>query len=154
MDETDIQLLKILQEDGRITLSDLSKKLSLSRPSVAERFTRLLEKGMIDKISARVSPHAVGRSILLFIQVSEVSVPYTEFENMTCEHPDIIECHRLTGTVNYLLKAAVNDMEHLNRLIDYLIQFGSIHTSIVLKSPVAEKIILPSDEEQEWPKPL
>lgn len=151
MDETDIQLLKILQEDGRITLSDLSKKLSLSRPSVAERFTRLMEKGVIDKISARVSPNAVGRNILLFIQVSEVSVPYDEFEHMTLEHPDIIECHRLTGTVNYLLKAAVNDMEHLNKLIDYLIQYGIIHTSIVLKSPVSEKIVLPSDEKQEWP---
>ncbi|MEK4027918.1 MULTISPECIES: Lrp/AsnC family transcriptional regulator [Bacillaceae] len=151
MDETDIQLLKILQEDGRITLSDLSKKLSLSRPSVAERFTRLMEKGVIDKISARVSPNAVGRNILLFIQVSEVRVPYDEFEQMTLEHPDIIECHRLTGTVNYLLKAAVNDMEHLNKLIDYLIRYGIIHTSIVLKSPVPEKIILPSDDEQEWP---
>ena len=151
MDEIDIQLLKILQEDGRITLSDLSKKLSLSRPSVAERFTRLMEKGIIDKISARVSPNAVGRNILLFIQVSEISVHYDEFEDMTCKHPDIIECHRLTGTVNYLLKAAVNDMEHLNKLIDYLIQFGIIHTSIVLKSPVPEKIILPSNEEQEWP---
>ncbi|MFK2826326.1 Lrp/AsnC family transcriptional regulator [Bacillus sp. B190/17] len=147
MDETDIQMIKILQEDGRITLSDLSKKLSLSRPSVAERFTRLMEKGIIDKISARVSPASVGRHILLFIQVSEISVPYNEFEQMTDEHPDIIECHRLTGTVNYLLKAAVKDMEHLNQLIDYLIEFGIIHTSIVLKSPVPEKIILPANEE-------
>ncbi|KAB7706574.1 winged helix-turn-helix transcriptional regulator [Bacillus aerolatus] len=151
MDHTDIQLLKILQEDGRITLSDLSKKLSLSRPSVAERFTRLMEKGIIDKVSAQVSPAAVGRHILLFIQVSEVSVPYDEFEKMAYEHPDIIECHRLTGTVNYLMKAAVNDMEHLNKLIDYLIQFGIIHTSIVLKSPVSEKIILPTDEKHKWP---
>ncbi|KKB35959.1 Lrp/AsnC family transcriptional regulator [Bacillus thermotolerans] len=151
MDEIDIQLLKILQEDGRITLSDLSKKLSLSRPSVAERFTRLMEKGIIDKISAKVSPPSVGRHILLFIQVSEVSVPYEKFEQMTAEHPDIIECHRVTGKVNYLMKAAVNDMEHLTRLVDYLIPYGIINTSIVLKSPVPEKIMLPTEEEQAWP---
>lgn len=151
MDVTDIQLLKILQEDGRITLSDLSKRLSLSRPSVAERFTRLTEKGTIDKIGARVLPNAVGRNLLLFIQVSEVKVLYDDFEEMTRNHPDIIECHRLTGTVNYLLKAAVNDVDHLNKLIDYLIHYGIIHTSIVLKSPVSEKIVLPSAIEQEWP---
>ena len=61
MDKTDIQLLKILQQDGRITLSDLSKELSLSRPSVSERLTRLIEQGIIDKFAAKVLPSSVGR---------------------------------------------------------------------------------------------
>lgn len=151
MDETDIQMLKILQEDGRITVSKLSERLSLSRPSVTERLHRLMEKGIINKISASVSPENIGRSILLYIQVSEVNVPYSMFEKMTAEHPDIFECHRLTGTVNYLLKAAVKDMDHLNRLIEYLIQYGIIHTSIVLKSPVSDKLVLSVDENIPWP---
>jgi len=144
MDKTDIQLLKILQEDGRITLSDLSKELNLSRPSVSERLTKMMEQGIIDKIAAKVSPPSVGRKVLLFINVSDINVPYHTFEEMVANHPDIIECHRLTGVVNYLLKAAVNDMEQLNRLIDHLIPYGVINTSVVLKSPVPEKIILPS----------
>lgn len=144
MDKTDIQLLKILQQDGRITLSDLSKELSLSRPSVSERLTRLIEQGIIDKFAAKVLPSSVGRKVLLFINVSEINVPYHKFEEMVSEHPDIIECHRLTGVVNYLLKAAVNDMDQLNNLIDHLIPYGVINTSVVLKSPVPEKVILPS----------
>ncbi|WP_017727887.1 Lrp/AsnC family transcriptional regulator [Halalkalibacterium ligniniphilum] len=147
MDKTDIRLLEILQGDGRITLSDLSKELSLSRPSVSERLTRLKERGIIDKITASVPPASVGRNVLLFIQVSEVSVPYDEFEKMIINHPDIFECHRVTGMVNYLLKAAVNDMDHLNRLIDHLIPYGIINTSIVLKSPVQNKNMLPTIHE-------
>ncbi|HZH60537.1 MAG TPA: winged helix-turn-helix transcriptional regulator [Metabacillus sp.] len=50
MDNTDIQLLLSLQQDGRKSISELSKELSLSRPSVSERFTRLLDKGIIEKI--------------------------------------------------------------------------------------------------------
>lgn len=144
MDNTDVRLLEILQKDGRITLSDLSKELSLSRPSVSERMTRLREQGVIEGIAARVSPAAVGRNVLLFIQVSEVKIPYHEFEAIMVEHPDIIECHRVTGMVNYFLKAAVNDMNHLRTLIDYLIPFGIINTSIVLKSPVENKSVLPT----------
>lgn len=149
MDNTDIQLLKILQEDGRITLSDLSKELSLSRPSVSERLSRLREQGIITRIGAKISPAAVGRDVLLFINVSALNVGYDEFEKMIFEHPDIIECHRLTGVVNYLLKAAVDDMDHLNRLIDGLIPYGSINTSIVLKSLVEDKVILPSVNDNE-----
>lgn len=144
MDNTDIRLLEILQEDGRITVSDLSKKLALSRPSVTERLLRLKEQGIIHKISAKVSLKSVGRRVLLFIQVSEVTVPYHEFEAMIKDHPDIIECHKVTGMVNYILKAAVNDMNHLGKLIDHLIPYAVINTSIVLESPVEEKTILPS----------
>jgi len=143
MDNTDIQMLKILQGDGRITLSDLSKKLALSRPSVSERLTRLFEKGIIDKISARVILSSIGRDILLFIQVSDISISYNEFEKMIIGHPDIIECHRVTGNVNYLLKAAVSDMDHLSNLIDELIPFGNISTSIVLKSLVEDGHLQP-----------
>ncbi|UCZ54469.1 Lrp/AsnC family transcriptional regulator [Bacillus shivajii] len=144
MDQTDIQLLEILQEDGRITISDLSKKLSLSRPSVTERLIRLKEQGIIHKISARVSPDSVGRKVMLFIQVSEITIPYHEFEEKVKNHPDILECHKVTGMVNYILKAAVNDMDHLGKLIDHFIPFANINTSIVLNSPVEERSILPS----------
>ncbi|WP_078597503.1 Lrp/AsnC family transcriptional regulator [Evansella clarkii] len=152
MDNTDIRLLEILQEDGRITLSDLSKELALSRPSVTERLTRLKEQGIINRIGARVSPESVGRKVLLFIQVSDVTVPYNEFEEMISRHPDIIECHRVTGMINYLLKAAVDDMDHLGKLIDHLIPYAAINTSIVLSSPVEEKVILPSPKTAENPE--
>jgi Lrp/AsnC family leucine-responsive transcriptional regulator len=143
MDHTDIQLLTILQRDGRKSFSDLSKELSLSRPSVTERYNRLVERGVIDKISAKINPSAIGRDVILFIQVSEINLSFEKFEQLVVEHPDIMECHCLTGQVNYLLKAAVTDMTHLSKLIEEFTGYGRINSSIVLRSPIKDKVVQP-----------
>ncbi|MDQ6597157.1 MULTISPECIES: Lrp/AsnC family transcriptional regulator [Bacillus] len=145
MDPLDIRLLELLQMDGRITLSELSKKLSLSRPSITERLKRLQEREIIEGFSARVCPKAVGRDVIVFIQVSEMKIlSYSDFENLLRDDPDIIECHRLTGSVSYLLKAAVTGMDHLSNLIDRLTPYGNVNTSIVLSSPVSFRCITPN----------
>lgn len=150
MDQLDIRLLEILQLDGRITISELSKSLSLSRPSISERLKRLQEKGIIEGFSARVATSAIGRDILVFIQLSDLRIKsYSEFEKWILENPNIIECHRLTGSVNYLLKAAVASMKHLSQLIDSLLPFGHANTSIVLSSPIPFKCIVPDITHQE-----
>lgn len=144
MDQIDVRLLELLQLDGRVAISELSKKLSLSRPSISERLSRLEEKGIIEGFSARVSPKAIGRNVLVFIQLSELRIhSYSDFEKSIQEDPDIIECHRLTGGVSYLLKAAVTGMEHLSQLIDRLLPYGNVNTSIVLSSPVSFRCITP-----------
>jgi Lrp/AsnC family leucine-responsive transcriptional regulator len=150
MDQLDIRLIELLQMDGRITLSELSKKLSLSRPSITERLKRLQDKGIIEGFSARISLKAIGRDVIVFIQVSEIKMfSYTEFEKWIMQDPDIVECHRLTGSVSYLLKAAVTGMDHLSKLIDRLTPYGNVNTSIVLSSPVAFRCITPNATEQE-----
>ncbi|MED3562805.1 Lrp/AsnC family transcriptional regulator [Bacillus xiapuensis] len=149
MDQLDIRLIELLQMDGRITLSELSKKLSLSRPSITERLKRLQEREVIEGFGARVSPKAIGRDVIVFIQVSEMKIlSYTDFENWIMNDPDIIECHRLTGAVSYLLKAAVPGMDHLSNLIDRLTPYGNVNTSIVLSSPVSFRCITPNSIEQ------
>lgn len=149
MDHIDIEILEVLQEDGRISVSDLSKKLNLSRPSVSERMTRLQEKGIIDHFSAVVSPEAVGRDTLLMIQVSELKDTIPRFEKMIAEDTRVLECHRVTGEVSYFIKAAVKGMDSLRELVDTLISYGNINTSIVLKSPVERRKILPEKREKE-----
>ncbi|MDQ0198306.1 Lrp/AsnC family transcriptional regulator [Neobacillus ginsengisoli] len=150
MDQLDIRLLEILQMDGRISISELSKKLSLSRPSITERLKRLQEKEIIEGFNARVSPKAIGLDVIVYIQVSEIKLfSYIEFEKWIMGDPDIVECHRLTGSVSYLLKAAVTGMDHLSKLIDRLTPYGNLNTSIVLSSPVSFRCITPPSIEKE-----
>ncbi|MGP7815656.1 Lrp/AsnC family transcriptional regulator [Niallia sp. 01092] len=143
MDKVDIQLLKILQEDGRITVSDLSKQLALSRPSVSERLLRLQEKGIILEFSARVSPAMLGRETLLFIQISELKEDAQTFEDYIKTEEDIIECHRVTGPISYTIKAAVSGIDGMRQLVDRLIPYGTINTSVILASPVPYRHLLP-----------
>ncbi|ARF15092.1 Lrp/AsnC family transcriptional regulator [Sporosarcina ureae] len=146
MNKTDITLLKLLQENSRVTISDLSKQLSLSRPSVSERLLRLQEKGIIEEFTARISLQALGLDTLLFIQVSELKKRPNEFEEQIKVENSILECHRVTGTTNYILKAATSSMAKMSELIDRLIPFGTLTTSIVLSSPIPYTIILPEEE--------
>ncbi|MEH6940274.1 Lrp/AsnC family transcriptional regulator [Bacillus sp. JJ722] len=147
MDQLDIKLLELLQMDSRITVSDLSKKLALSRPSISERLYRLREKGIIEEFSARVSLPAVGLDVLMFIQVSELKISPSEFEGFIKNDSDIIEGHRVTGTIGYILKAAVENMTSMRLLIDRLIPYGHVNTSIVLSSPVPYRRILPKNKQ-------
>lgn len=129
-----------------MTISELSKELSLSRPSMSERLLRLQEKGIIENFTTRVSLKKIGKDILLLIQVSGLKVPVAEFEEMVRQEHDIIECHRVTGEVSYFIKAAVSDVGSMRKLIDRLIPYGTINTSTVLNSPVPYRIILPDEE--------
>ena len=149
MDQIDVNLLKLLQADSRMTISELSKHLALSRPSVSERVHRLQEKGIVEEFSARVSPAAVGRETMLFVQISELKVTPHEFERFIKEEEDIIECHRVTGEISYFIKAAVRGMEGLGQFVDRLIPYGKINTSIVLGSPVPYRHIFPGNEKEE-----
>lgn len=145
MDHLDRTLLKLLQEDGRMTVSELSKKLALSRPSVSERLLRLQEKGAITGFAARVSPAALGRNIQVIIQISELKVSPNEFEKRIVLDGDVLECHRVTGTVSYILKAAVASMDELSGLVERLMPYGNVNTSVILSSPVLNPVVLPKD---------
>ncbi|GIN93812.1 AsnC family transcriptional regulator [Siminovitchia terrae] len=146
MDQVDRNLIRLLQLDGRMSISELSKRLALSRPSVSERLKRLQEKGIIEGFVAQVSPASVGRKLLVMIEFSEIKVPLSEFEQMIEGEPEVIECHRATGHVHYYIKAALKGMDELTRLIEKLIPYGNTKTSILLGTPVATRVILPSDE--------
>jgi Lrp/AsnC family leucine-responsive transcriptional regulator len=143
MDKLDIDLLKILQENARITISELSKKIALSRPSITERILRLQEKGIIEEFTARVSLNAINRGTILFIQLSSLKVSNNEFEQMIIENDDVLECHRVTGSTSYFIKAAVRDMSSMKALIDQLMPYGDINTSIVLESPLPYRHMMP-----------
>ena len=142
MDKIDKELLHLLQENSRYTISELSKKLSLSRPCVSERIIKMQEEGIILEFTTRVSLDKLGRGTVLYIEVSSLKVSNSEFEQIVLRDEDILECHRVTGNTSYFLKAAVKDMNGMKLLIDRLMPYGSLNTSIVLESPLSHRHIL------------
>lgn len=146
MDAVDVRILELLQADGRLSLADLSRQVHLSRPSVAERMRRLVETGVIEGFTARVSPKALGRALSAVVLMSEVRVACAEFERVVAADPDVLTCHRITGQASYMLVAAVSDVKALERLADRLVPLGRVNTSVVLSTPVADRLVLPPEE--------
>lgn len=127
------RLIAALQEDARLTYSELGTRVGLSAPAVAERMRRLEEAEVITGYHARVAPALLGLPITAFIRCNS---PGPQIGAIAREAPEVLECHRVTGDDAFILKVVVASIGHLEGLIDRLLPYGQPTTSIVLSSPV------------------
>jgi Lrp/AsnC family leucine-responsive transcriptional regulator len=113
-DKKDIQILDILQADGRSTASDIAKKVDLSIPAVGERIKKLTEKGLIKQFSAILDHKQIGLDLTAFVFIiSEHSDHYNEFVEKAKETKTILECHSITGGGSHILKVRVKNSQGL-----------------------------------------
>jgi DNA-binding Lrp family transcriptional regulator len=139
MDKVNHEILDILQVDGRISMTELGKRVNLSTPAVTERVRKLEEQGVIVGYKAQVNPDKIGKSVKAFILVeTHRCKPFREFCR---KNPLVIECHRLTGQYSYLVKIITDDYESLESFIDSTMDYGQPYTMINLSSPVPTKIL-------------
>lgn len=144
-DAVDRQILELLQTDGRIKLSELGRRVSLSPAAVAERVRRLEAAGVVEEYGARVAPGRLGYGIQAFIRVNPHG-GYTLKHPRTLElldRPEITEAHHVVGEDCWILKVAVTDTVHLEEILEQTSALGRTTTSIVLSSPVRRKPLLP-----------
>lgn len=142
MDATDVRILKILQQDGRISMKDLGKKVGLTSPAVSERVKRLEESGIITGYKAIVNPDKVNKSIKAFVSIAIKSEKYKRFLDYAPNNVYIIECHHVTGGDCMIIKVMVENMEELEKVIDDLKKFGNTQTNLILSTPIENKVII------------
>ncbi len=140
LDPLDRQLLAHLQEDARITSVELAQRLNLSAPGLQKRVRKLEARGVIQGYVTLLNRDAVGLELLCFVQVSLAHHrpgSVERFPDQIRSLPEVLECHYLTGEVDYLLKVVVANLQQLERfLFDKLMKVPGvdrIRTSIVLK---------------------
>ena len=139
LDETDWRLITELQTNARLTYVDLGRRIGLSRPAVAERVRQLEESGILIGYRAVLDPKALGFGILAFVRISAYGDVLTKITAIVGETPEILECHRGTGSDCFILKVVATSLTHLERVLDRLNPFGQVTTSIVLSSVLTER---------------
>jgi len=116
LDETDRQIIAMLQQNARISNAEIGRSVGLTASSVYERVRKLEERGVIQGYTAIVDPAALGKPILAFVRVQ--SVPnVASFEQVVRDHPEIQECHELAGEDWYIVKLRVKDTAELRRML-------------------------------------
>ncbi|WP_307831750.1 Lrp/AsnC family transcriptional regulator [Prauserella cavernicola] len=143
MDETDWALLAHLQENSRLSLRELSRRVHLSAPAVAERVRRLEESGVITGYHAAVDLEAAGRPVVAFIRMSCYGSHCVLRDPDVPSWPEIQEIHRVTGDACSLLKVATGSMAGFERLIDRLAPYGQPSSTLVLSTPLARRPVIP-----------
>lgn len=141
MDQTDLKIISIMQKDGRISMKELGKIVSLSPPAVAERVKRLEDIGIIERYKAVVNNSKVGKPIYVFINASIKPEKQENFLEFAKRSEEIVECHHVTGPYSMILKAYLREMSHLEELVGKIQFFGNTETYIIMSSPIADKEI-------------
>ncbi|MDX1383662.1 MAG: Lrp/AsnC family transcriptional regulator [Thermoanaerobaculia bacterium] len=140
VDEMDAKVLRLLQENGRMTNRSIAEQVSISPPGLQKRLRRLEQKGVIRRYAALVDREAVGLDLLCFVQVTLAHHQPNQrsaFRDTIQSLPEVLECHHLTGEYDYLLKVVVRNQKELERfLFERLTPIEGVdrvRTSIVLR---------------------
>lgn len=120
LDRIDRKILDVLQRNGRIPITELAQQIGLSTSPCSERVKRLEREGVITGYHARLDPTVMGKTLLVFVEITLSSKSEGTFEKVRKEllHvPDIQECHLVSGSFDYLVKARLGGMSEYRKLL-------------------------------------
>jgi Lrp/AsnC family leucine-responsive transcriptional regulator len=143
LDRISWKIIEELQQNGRLSWAELGRRVGLTTPAVAERVYRLEKLGVIRGFHADISLERLGMPIQIFVRLSIAGPESTvrAFQLQVVKWQEVLECHRVTGSDSFIVKARVVSVVHLERLLDRLGHFGSTSTATVLSSPVLQRTI-------------
>lgn len=131
LDNIDLHILKELTEDARVGLSVISSHVNLSLPAVSERIKKLEKNGYIEKYTVILNPEKFNKTLTCF---TFITLKYSEgdlerFRMFVKSHPEILECHLVTGEYEYILKIVSESPKSLGILLDSLRKSADVLTT-------------------------
>ena len=140
LDSTDLDILRCLQENARLTTKELAARVNLSTTPVFERLKRLERSGFIKKYVAVLDAEKLNRGFVVFcsVKLKQMSREVARtFVSIIRDIPQVAECYNISGEYDYLLKIYATDMKYYNEFILNVLgtidSIGSILSSFVMK---------------------
>ncbi|MBL1220658.1 Lrp/AsnC family transcriptional regulator [Chryseobacterium sp. L7] len=139
LDDKDIQLLRLLQKNAKLTVKELAKEINLSPSPAFERIKRLEQDGYVKRYSAVLDAEKLNRGFTVFCQIKlkihDRSVGY-DFVKEILEIEEVAECYNISGDFDFLLKVQVRDMKHYQDFVFNKLgsvdSIGSTHSTFVM----------------------
>ena len=151
LDKLDRHILRILQQEGRISMKDLGERVGLSVTPCIERVKRMERDGVISGYYARVNPAAIGAKLLVFVEITlnqKSASAFEQFRREVLRIPEVQECHLVSGDFDYLIKARIREMAEYRKLLgDMLLELpGAAQSrSYVVMEEIKETLVLSTD---------
>jgi Lrp/AsnC family leucine-responsive transcriptional regulator len=134
-----LSILAELQQNPRLSMTELGRRVGLSSPAVTERVRRLEENGVIRGYRLDLDPAALGLPMAAFIRVKPNAGQLPRVAAVAQEIPEVVECHRVTGEDCMIIKVHLPNIEQLDRVLDAFLEYGTTTTSLVQSSPVPRR---------------
>ena len=136
LDATGRKILMLLQQQARLSFSEIGRQVGLSGPAVAERVKHIEEEGIIRGYHAEIDADAAGLPIRAFIRLNTPPQRYAHLIQLLESMPEILEASHVTGEDAFILRVAAANMESLEQVIARLSPFGNTSTAMILSTPV------------------
>ena len=136
LDATNVRILEELQQEPKLPMTELSRRVGLSSPAVTERVRRLEEAGVIAGYILDINPSALGLPIAAYIRIRPNPGQLPKIAELARSIPEVVECHRVTGEDCFILKVYLPSLEQLDRILDQFLVHGNTTTSLIQSSPV------------------
>ncbi|WP_299408603.1 Lrp/AsnC family transcriptional regulator [uncultured Roseobacter sp.] len=141
LDGIDAAILRELCADARIPRAELSRRVGLSAPSVADRVRRLEDVGIITGYGARIDPARLGYGLTILIRARPLPGEMGNMIEAIQDTLQIVACDRVSGEDCFVARAHVRDVAEMEAVIDRIVPFGATNSSIVQSSPVQERLV-------------
>lgn len=142
LDAHDSRILMELQQDARISMAELGRRVHLSQPAVTERVRKLEASGVIQGYGARVDYARLGYGIRAIIRVGRAE--YARVVQLIAQMPEVIHAYNVTGDDSWVLEIAVIDVSHLDAVVTSFCLLAQTSTCIVLNVPRENAPVLPA----------
>ncbi|MCJ8298718.1 MAG: Lrp/AsnC family transcriptional regulator [Pseudomonadales bacterium] len=142
MDSINKKIIRILSENSRITVSELSKLVHLSAPAVKERIEKLEQQRAILAYSLKTEPEALGYAISGFVQANVIPGREAQFKQMITSSLSITECYNVTGEKAFVFRVSVRTMSELDELLESLSSVCKTETSLILSETISPRLPL------------
>jgi Lrp/AsnC family leucine-responsive transcriptional regulator len=139
LDEINCRLLEELQDDARLSMAELGRRVSLSAPAVAERVQRLEEVGVITGYRVEIDPRAIGFPIGVIVRVRPNARQLHKIPDVARAIPEVVECHRITGEDCFSIELHLRSIDDLEEIIDQFLPYGRTTTSIMQSAPIPRR---------------
>lgn len=139
LDNIGEQILQELAENGRISFSELGRKVGLSSPAVTERVKKMEDAGIIKGYKAVIDKPVDTGKITAFIAMITLPQHYKKIKQILGAYPGTVECHHLSGEESLMIKVTMERVEKLDALVEMLGAYGKTRTSIVLSTFLDKK---------------
>ncbi len=140
MDEKDLRILRVLQGDAGLSMSELAERVALSKTAVWRRVRDLELRGVIRRRVTLLDPESLGFGLTVFalVRTNQHSDQwFTRFETAVASIPEILEFHRTSGDIDYMLRVVARDMRHYDEVYKRLIRtvdFADVSSTFVMET--------------------
>lgn len=136
MDELDNKIIRLLMRNARMPVKEIAQQVNLTSPAVSSRIHRLEQEGVIGGYTVLLHQPGEAARVQALISIQTTGAAREDFLRMIPDEPQILQCYRVTGSYNFIVKVSCASIDELEHLLTRMQKMGTTNTQIILATHI------------------